>query len=433
MTVVQNALEIAPVRAISGELAVPGDKSISHRYVMLGAIARGVTKITNLAPGADAAATIACFRALGVLIDQTAPNAIEIDGRGWAGLRVADASLDAANSGTTLRLMSGILAGRPLQVTMTGDESLRRRPMARVIEPLSRMGARIESDSGRAPLVIRGGGLEGIDWRPPVASAQIKSALMFAGLSATGTTRVTEVQATRDHSELAFPAFGLTAHCDGLEIAVPGGQEASAASADALAVPGDPSTAAVWAAVAAALPGSSVTLLNVCLNPRRLGFVSALAELGASIEITETHRSGGERVGMLTVSHGGHGSLTLGAPDVPDLIDELPILAARAALGSELSVSGASELRVKESDRITALVSGLRALGVDAVELPDGFHVKGHRIPTGGVVDAAHDHRLVMAFALVGLGASGRTKITGADAVAVSYPSFARDLARLTS
>ena len=431
MTSSESSLEIDPIRAISGELSVPGDKSISHRYVMLGAIARGATRITNLAPGADVAATIACFKALGVDVDQTARDGITIDGRGWSGLREATSVLDVANSGTTLRLISGLLAGRPLRTTLTGDASIRRRPMARIIEPLKAMGAAIESVSGTAPRVIRGGDLHGIDWQPPVASAQIKSALMLAGLSADGTTTVTEIQATRDHSERAFPAFGLTATVDGRRVSVAGGQEATAATI--LEVPGDPSTAAVWATVAAALPGSSVILRNVCLNPRRLGFVGALRALGASVELNETHQSGGEDVGTITVTHSGHGSLTLGSSEVPDLIDELPILAARAALGGELSVSGAAELRVKESDRITALVSGLRSLGVDADERPDGFFVRGHKPPAGGIVDASHDHRLVMAFTLVGLGASGRTTITGADAVAVSYPAFTRDLATLSS
>jgi 3-phosphoshikimate 1-carboxyvinyltransferase len=402
---------------------------------MLGAIARGLSQITNLAPGADVAATVACFRALGVSIREVGPGAIAIDGRGWPGLRAAEHVLDAANSGTTLRLMSGLLAGRPFQTTISGDSSLRRRPMARVIEPLTHMGATIEADGGKAPLTIHGTRLTGINWRPPVASAQIKSALMFAGLSASGTTSVIEVQPTRDHSELAFPCFGLAVDvdADGLTVRVAGGQEAEAPHVAHLQVPGDPSTAAVWATAASALPGSTIVLRNVCLNPRRTGFISALTALGAEVSVNETHRSGGEAVGTLEISHRGHGSLTIGAADVPDLIDELPILAARAALGGELSVSGASELRVKESDRITALVSGLQALGVDADEHPDGFHVRGNRRPTGGIADAAHDHRLVMAFTIVGLGASGSTTITGAEAVAVSYPSFAADLALLTS
>jgi len=329
--------------------------------------------------------------------------------------------------------MAGLLAGRPLAVTMTGDASLRRRPMGRVIDPLAAMGATIHSEQGKAPLTISGGSLTGIEWRPPVASAQIKSALMLAGLSAHGRTVVHEIQKTRDHSELAFPAFGLELSTDGLSVSVTGHQEASAPASGLLEVPGDASSAAAWAAAAAALPGSAIDLIDVGLNPRRLGFVNALRSLGAEIRVEETRRAGGESVGRIHVAHGAHGHATLGAADVPDLIDELPVLAACAALGGSLDVSGASELRVKESDRIAALVQGFRTLGVDADERPDGFVIRGGRRPSGGQVDAAHDHRLVMAFTIVGLGAAGPTLITGADAVAVSYPGFTHDLGRLIS
>ena len=399
---------------------------------MLSAIAQGTTRITNLAPGADVAATMACFRDLGVDITTDGPQLILIKGRGWRGLQPPSGVLDAANSGTTLRLMAGLLAGRPLAVTMTGDASLRRRPMARIIDPLLAMGATIESEDGRAPLRITGGSLTGIEWRPPVASAQIKSALMLAGLSAHGRTVVHEDQATRDHSELAFPAFGLSASIGNKTVTVPGGQEATAPVTGALDVPGDASSAAAWAAAAAALPGSSIELVDVGLNPRRLGFVSALRSLGAKVSVDLTRHSGGEPVGRILVAHGDHSHASLGPADIPDLIDELPVLAARAALGGSLEVSGASELRVKESDRISTLVKGFRTLGVDAEEKADGFLIRGGRRPRGGTVDAAHDHRLVMAFAVVGLGASGPTLITGADAVAVSYPGFAADLERLT-
>jgi 3-phosphoshikimate 1-carboxyvinyltransferase len=368
-----------------------------------------------------------------VTIEAAGPYSVVIRGGGWGGLMSPAGPLDAANSGTTLRLMAGLLAGRPLSITISGDASLRRRPMGRVIEPLAAMGATIASEHGKAPLSITGGSLTGIEWRPPVASAQIKSALMLAGLSAHGDTVVHELQATRDHSELAFPAFGLRVSTNGLSVTVPGQQDASAPAAGVLEVPGDASSAAAWAAAAAALPGSAVSLMGVGLNPRRLGFVSALRSLGADIRIEATHTAGGESVGRIHVAHGHHGHATLGASDVPDLIDELPVLAARAALGGSLAVSGASELRVKESDRIAQLVAGFRNLGVDADERPDGFVISGQRRPTGGHVDAAHDHRLVMAFTIVGLGATGPTLISGADAVAVSYPAFVEDLGRLIS
>lgn len=426
-----SVLHIQPAGAVAGTLRPPGDKSISHRYVMLGGIARGTTEITNLAPGADVAATIECMRALGATVSR-GEDTVRIVGRGWAGLRGPLEALDAGNSGTTMRLLAGLVAGRPMTVTLTGDASLRRRPMARVIEPLSTMGARIASDGGRAPLTIEGGSLHGVTWRSPVASAQVKSAVMLAALSASGESTVLEPHPTRDHTERAFPAFELACLVEKDEVHVPGNQEAVAPSRAPLDVPGDPSSAAVWAAAAAAIPGSSLVLEDVCLNPRRLGFVAALRRMGAIVDVSVTHQAGGEPVGRIRVQHGGHVACTIAAADVPDLIDELPILAARAALGGSLDVSGAAELRVKESDRITSLVEGLRALGVDADERPDGFVVRGSSRPRGGSVHAAGDHRLVMAFAIVGLGAAGGAMISGAEAVAVSYPGFAADLARLS-
>jgi 3-phosphoshikimate 1-carboxyvinyltransferase len=331
-----------------------------------------------------------------------------------------------------MRLLAGLLAGYPVRVTLTGDSSLTRRPMGRVIEPLAAMGARIASHAGRPPLTIEGGALTAVAWRPPVASAQVKSAILLAGLRASGVTSVYETLPTRDHTERAFPVFGLALDVDGATCAVGGGQSGTAPGRP-LSVPGDPSSAAVWAAAAAALPGSNVRLDRVCLNPLRLGFVRALARMGAVIDIDRDGDSAGEPVGALRVAHGGHVPTVIEPDEVPGLIDELPVLAARAALGGGLEVRGASELRVKESDRITALVSGLLALGVDAEERPDGFVVRGDRRPAGGTADAAGDHRLVMAFALVALGARGPSVIHGAEAVAVSYPQFEQHLADLTA
>ena len=431
MTVaLRRSLSLTPAGTIRGTLSVPGDKSISHRYVMLGAAASGRTAIANLAPGADVASTVACLAALGAHVQPTHETGITVAGCGPRGFTAAPGLLDAGNSGTTLRLLSGLAAGYPIRTALTGDPSLRRRPMQRVIDPLTAMGARIESSGGRAPITIDGGGLQAIDWRVPVASAQVKSAILLAGLGARGTTVVREPMLTRDHTERAFPAFGLKMRHDGTTASVDGGQTPTA-PADLLVVPGDPSSAAVWAAAAAALPGSSVRVEGVSLNPHRVGFLKALERMGASITVEVTGETAGEPVGVLDVAHGGHRSTIIGADEVPSLIDELPVLAARAALGGALEVSGASELRVKESDRITALVTGLRAMGVSADERPDGFVIEGHTRPTGGAVDAAGDHRLVMAFALVALGASGPTTIAGAEAVGVSYPSFERDLARL--
>jgi 3-phosphoshikimate 1-carboxyvinyltransferase len=430
--VAQRQLLIQPVKRVRGALDIPGDKSIAHRYAMLATLAAGTTEIGHLAPGEDVATTLACMQALGATVERTGPLSVCVAGCGARGLRPAGSPLDAQNSGTTMRLLAGIVASHPFRTVMTGDASLRRRPMTRVIEPLTKMGAAIHSTDGRAPLDIQGAALTAIRWRPPVASAQIKSALLFAGLRARGTTTVEEVLPTRDHTERAFPAFGLDISVIGREVSVRGGQTGSAPKVP-LVVPGDPSTSAVWAAAAAALPGSSVQLRGVGLNPHRLGFLAALERLGARVTIDQTGESAGEPMGTITVAHGSFGSATIGAADVPALIDELPVLAACAALGGRLDVTGASELRVKESDRITALVAGLRALGVNADERPDGFLIDGSRRPRGGTVNAHGDHRLVMAFALVGLGASGSTTIDGAEAVAVSYPGFASDLAELVA
>jgi 3-phosphoshikimate 1-carboxyvinyltransferase len=440
--VTHEKLDVQPVKSVRGSVPIPGDKSISHRYALLGAIAHGRTRVQHLAPGADVAATVACLRGLGVAIDSPAPGAVVVDGKGRAGLAAPTGPLDAANSGTTMRLLSGILAGCRFESTVIGDQSLSKRPMRRVIDPLTAMGASIGSSDGRAPLTVRGGDLHGITWRSPVASAQVKSAIMLAALAASGRTTVIEPAPTRDHSERAFPTFGLSSSTvtdpaitgarGAVAVSVDGGQHA-VAPADLLHVPGDPSTAAVWAATAAALPGSSVELLGVCLNPLRLGFIRALERMGAIIEIEVTSQIGSEQVGTIRVRHGSHEPTVIGHAEVPSLIDELPVLAARAALGGGLEVSGAEELRVKESDRITALVNGFRALGVAADERPDGFIIDGTRQPKGGIADAAHDHRLVMAFTLVSLGARTPSTVIDAAAVAVSYPDFVKDLARLSA
>jgi len=422
-----TALEVRPARRLHGTVRVPGDKSISHRYAILAGLARGTTRITGLSPGADVAATLACLSALGVGVEAGRAGEVLVTGRERTAFTRPNGPLDAANSGTTMRLLAGVLAGCPHSVTLIGDASLSRRPMRRVIEPLTLMGARIDSADGRPPLTITGGSLQGIRWRPAVPSAQVKSAVLLAGLSAEGRTELEEAAPTRDHTERAFPAFGLRCDVDGLAVRIEGGQQPHAPTAP-LDVPGDASSAAVWAAAAAALPGSTVEILDVGLNPRRLGSIRALERAGARIHIEHRADVAGEPRGSILVEFGERRPLAIADADVPDLIDELPVLAAAAALGGRLEVAGAAELRVKESDRITALVAGLRALGVQADERPDGFVIDGARRPTGGIVDAAGDHRLVMAFAIVALGASGPTTITGADVVAVSYPGFSRTL-----
>ena len=420
---------VRPAARVHGRLTVPGDKSISHRYALLAALADGSSTISHYGPGADCAAMLACLAALGVVIegpDDTPDKhhdqrVVTIQGRGIGGLAPPVATLDAGNSGTTLRLLSGVLAGHPFDSVITGDRSLRRRPMRRIIEPLSRMGANLSADDDRPPIVIRGAALRGIDFTPPVASAQVKTAVLLAGLLATGETTVREPHPTRDHTERSFPVFGveLTRH-DGA-ITVQGGQRLRGAS---LTVPGDASSAAFWAAAAAALPHSDVTLDDVGLNPTRIGYLSLLKRVGAQVELLGTTEAGGEPRGSLRVRHGGNARLDLGPDDVPGVIDELPVMAALATYGGALRVTGAGELRHKESDRITALAAGLRGLGGRVDEMEDGFHVIGDRRLQGGTADAAGDHRLAMAFAIAALGGAQPSEIHNAEAVDVSYPGF---------
>jgi 3-phosphoshikimate 1-carboxyvinyltransferase len=413
---------------------VPGDKSISHRYALLSAIARGRSTIRNYSTGADCASTLACLRSLGVDIETRGAGdgvgqTVGIVGRGLRGLHVPRADLDAGNSGTTLRLLSGIVAAHPFTTTISGDASLRGRPMRRVIEPLTSMGAQIESVEGRAPLTIRGSHLHPIDYAVPVPSAQVKSAVLLAGLQTAGVTTVRETVPTRDHTELALRVFGGKVVRDGLAVSVQGETPLSAAD---LTVPGDISSATFWAVTASALPGSVIEFLDLGLNPTRTALFDVLEQAGAHVERTLEADGQSEPRGRVRVRHGGLRALTLAPSIVPALIDELPALAAMATHGGEIHVTGAGELRVKESDRITALVRGLRALGADAEEFPDGFHVRGSVRITGGTADAAGDHRLAMAFAVAALGGRGPSLITGAEAVSVSYPGFFETLASLT-
>jgi 3-phosphoshikimate 1-carboxyvinyltransferase len=426
---------ITPVRRVVGQLRVPGDKSISHRYALLGALATGTTHITNYSPGGDCASTLECLRRLGVSIDvrpgpadRPSARSVTIQGRGLGGFRAPQYVLDAGNSGTTTRLLAGALAAHPFSTTITGDDSLRRRPMKRVIEPLSRMGARFESADGCLPLTVIGSSLAPIEFTPAVPSAQVKSAVLLAGLHARGRTVVHEIVPTRDHTELALAAFGAGLDRFDGNIAVSGGKPLTAIQG---AVPGDPSSATFWAAAAAALPGSDVEILDLGLNPSRTALLDVLARAGARVDQTIDTIEHGEPRGRVRIRHGGLQPLTLGPDDVPALIDEIPALAAMATAGGELTVTGAGELRVKESDRISALAAGLRAMGADIDEFPEGLHVRGRTQLAGGAPDAVGDHRLAMAFAIAGLAASGSTTVAGAGAVDVSYPGFFETLAAL--
>lgn len=422
-----SAVTVHPARRIRGRLQLPGDKSIAHRYAMLAALAEGCSRIDNYPAGADCASTLSCLRALGVDIAVKPAGAgpgctVEIVGRGALGLVAPAADLDAGNSGTTMRLMSGVLAGHEFTSRITGDASLRRRPMGRIIDPLRRMGARIEAaSSDRPPLTLHGGHLVAIDYAPPMASAQVKSCVLLAGLLGTGTTIVRELAPTRNHTELALRAFGARVSISGLAISVQGGQPLSAAS---LRIPGDVSSGAFWAVAASALPESDVELIDVGLNPTRTAILEVLSRAGARMERRVTSTTAGEPLGSVRITSGALRPLVIGPADVPGLIDELPVLAALGTIATHVTVTGASELRAKESDRIAAMARGLRRLGADIDEHPDGFRVAPTRRLTGGTVDASGDHRLAMSFAIAALAASEPVTIEGASVAAVSYPDF---------
>ena len=403
---------------------MPGDKSISHRALILGALATGRTRVRGLAPGDDCWATRSCLGALGVCIGRFGAVHeldVEIDGLGLGGLRAPGGVLDARNSGTTARLLMGVLAGHPFRVTLTGDASLLRRPMRRVADPLTLMGARITTTDGCLPATVEGGHLQAISYTTPVPSAQVKTAVLLAGLHASGTTTIIEPAPTRDHTERALAAFGVPVAIDSAGIHVTGGAPLQAAD---VAVPGDLSAAAFWAAAAAALPGSAVEIPDVGLNPTRTAFLDVLRRVGAHVVADVTGPRSSEPVGTLTIRHAGVGPVVIAPDEVPGLVDELPVLAALATHGGALTVTGARELRLKESDRIAALAAGLRQLGADVEEFSDGFAVNGARPLSGGVADAAGDHRLAMAFAIAALGARDCSIIRGAEVVSVSYPGF---------
>ena len=433
---VADRVAVSPARRVAGVLRVPGDKSISHRYALLAALADGRSTIANYAPGADCASTLACVAALGVVVSRTPrggdePPLVTVDGRGLGGLRAATGPLDCGNSGSTMRMLAGVVAAHPFLSTLIGDASLSRRPMGRIIGPLTRMGAAVSAGPGdRPPVTIRGGDLSGIEFSPETPSAQVKSAVLLAGLQASGETVVSEPASTRDHTERALAAFGATVQITGRRITLRGGQRLAGRE---LTVPGDISSAAFMAVAAAALPGSDVTITGVGLNPSRAALLDVLRRFGADVETTVEAHWNGEPVGRLRVRHGAMRDLVIAPSEVPEVIDELPVLATLGTFGGSVTVSGAGELRVKESDRIAELVAGLRAMGADAEERADGFQVRRGGPLTGGTVHARHDHRLAMAFAIAALGATGPTHIEGADAVAVSYPAFFDDLARLAA
>jgi 3-phosphoshikimate 1-carboxyvinyltransferase len=426
-----TSVTIQPARHIEGSLRLPGDKSISHRYAMLAGIAEGTSRLENYSTGADCASTLACMRALGVEWQRTdaAANTIEIHGRGLT-LQVPEGPLDCGNSGSTMRMLSGILAGQDFASELFGDESLSRRPMARIMKPLTTMGARIAAAADdRPPLHIRGGHLNGIEYKMPVASAQVKSCVLFAGLFAEGHTCVDEPIRTRDHGEVALRAFGAELGRCGNSTRIKGGKNLHAIEAR---VPGDLSSAAFFFCAAALFPGSQLIIDSLLMNPTRARLLDILIGLGVRISITQLEEQHGELVGTVRVEGQHLKSAEITGADSAALIDEIPVLAALAPFTEQgIRIRDARELRVKESDRIKSITMNLRAMGAQVQEHEDGLTIPGGQRLHGAEVDSQGDHRIAMAFAIAALRAQGETLIKGADAAVISFPSFFETLETL--
>ena len=417
-----------PARSVAGALRLPGDKSVSHRYAMLAAIAEGDTRLENFSTGADCASTLGCVRALGVEVQRTG-NSVVIHGRGPR-LRAPESPLDCGNSGSTMRMLSGILAGQDFESELTGDESLSRRPMARIITPLEMMGAKITAQTGgRPPLRVRGGKLKAIRYEMPVASAQVKSCVLFAGLLASGETWVIEPMRTRDHSELALRGFGADLRQVGNEARIAGGQKLRALEA---AIPGDISSAAFFLCAAALFPGAQLTIEDLLMNPTRARLLDILILLGVGISVTQLQEQHGELRGTVKVEGRALKGITIAGADTAALIDEIPVLAAIAPYTEDgIEIRDARELRVKESDRIAAIATNLRAMGAEVEECEDGLKIPGKQQLRGTEIDSLGDHRVAMAFAVAALRAEGETKIRGAEAAVISYPGFFDALERV--
>lgn len=417
----RSTVAMRPAKSVAGPLRLPGDKSISHRYAMLAAIAEGTTRLENYSTGADCASTLQCLRDLGVPWERN-QDLILIHGRGPV-LKAAKSPLDCGNSGSTMRMLSGILAGQEFSSELTGDDSLSLRPMARIITPLSAMGASITAgNGGRPPLRITGGRLKAIDYRMPVASAQVKSAVLFAGLFADGETRVSEPVRTRDHGELALRAFGADVKGQGNATQIVGGQKLHGIEAR---IPGDISSASFFLCAAALFPGSQLVIDRLLLNPTRARLLDLLVGMGTRVSVTQLEEQHGELVGTVQAEGGDLRGTTISGADTAALIDEIPVLAAIAPYTSEgMEIRDARELRVKESDRIAAVAANLRAMGAQVEEREDGLKIPGGQKLRGAPIDSLGDHRIAMAFAIAALRATGETSIQRADAAVISYPRF---------
>lgn len=421
----KKTVVVAPAKGLEGAIRLPGDKSISHRYAMLGALAKGTTRLENFSTGKDCASTLGCMRELGCEWTKTEKGkTVAVEMRGTAGaLRAPSKPLDCGNSGSTMRMLSGILAGQPFSSEMAGDESLSRRPMARVIKPLSEMGARIAASAGdRPPLRIAGAKLHAIDYKMPVASAQVKSCVLFAGLFAEGETRVEEPVRTRDHGELALRAFGAELRRERNQYSIRGGQQLNAITAT---VPGDLSSAAFFLCAAALFPDSQLVIDTLGLNPTRARLLDILIQVGVQVAVTQLEEQQGELVGTLQVRGGSLKGATIEGSDTAALIDEIPVLSAIAPYtDGGMEIRDASELRVKESDRIAAIATNLRAMGAEVEERPDGLRIPGGQRLRGADVQSFGDHRIAMAFAVAGLRAEGQTRIHDAGCADISFPGF---------
>jgi 3-phosphoshikimate 1-carboxyvinyltransferase len=422
---------ISPGGSLSGQVELPGDKSISHRYAIISALAEGTSEISNYASAADCQSTFECLRQLGVKIEKS-DSVVRICGKGLDGLQEPARTLDAENSGSTMRMLAGVLAGQPFTTTITGDDSLRRRPMRGIMVPLRQMGADIQSSEGdRAPLRIRGGTLHAIQYAPSVPSAQVKSAILLAGLYADGVTTVRESVRTRDHTELALREFGAEVECSRGSVRI---HPRPKLTARKLAVPSDLSTAVFLIGATLVLPGSSLMLRNVGLNPTRARVLDFLVSIGAAIRVPSLQARDGELAGAISVAHSPLAGGTICGAQVAEMIDELPMLAALGPFTEKgIEIYDAKELRSKESDRIAALSEGLRRMGAQVEEFPDGMRVRGRSVGRlhGAKVDPHGDHRIAMALAVAALGAEGDTTVLDAECVSVSFPEFFPTVERL--
>ncbi len=415
-------------RSVRGRIRVPGDKAIAHRAYVFNAMSRGRALVTGVPRGQDCASTLRCLRDLGIAVEER-EGAVSIEGVGGTGFTAPDGTLDAGNSASTLRFLAGLLAAQPFESAITGDDSLRRRPMARIIDPLRLMGARIEgAEGGRAPLRIAGGGLQGIEYHTPVASAQVKTALLIAGCNARGETVVVEPAASRNHTELLLAAMGADIETEGTRIRIRPGE----LHAQDVAVPGDISSAAYWITLGAAHPDAEVTVAGVGLNPSRTGIFDILRSMGADIAVENVRDAGGETVGDVRARSSRLRGTVVEGDVIPRAIDELPLVALAAALAEgPTEIRDAAELRVKESDRIATTAMELAKLGVSIEERPDGLRIEGGAKLRGAECASYDDHRLAMTLAVAGVIAAGETAIGGAEAASVTYPEFWDDLAGL--